>query len=459
MYKKDTIAAVATPPGVGALGIVRISGPESLEQVDRVFKNPGGKRAQDLRGYTAAYGKIIDPETGEAKEEVVILVMRQPHSYTGEDMVEIIGHGGPLPLRTVLDLLLEGGVRLADRGEFTQRAFFNGKIDLAQAEAVLDVIEAKTDKGLKQALNQLQGSVSRFISESRNDLFEILAFCEASIDFPEDEIEELSPEEIEKRLKKIEIKLKEALDTFTRGQALREGVKTTIVGRPNVGKSTLLNALLGEDRALVTSVPGTTRDSVEEMINLDGIPLRLIDTAGLRDTEDEVEKLGVARTKKLLEESDLVIAVLDSTTGFTREDEAILESLPGEKSLVVVNKIDLEEKLDFEGLKKFWDPEDIFFISAREGKGLDKVRQAIFDRIIGSEEDEGFLITNLRHERALKEARTHVQMAIESWKQGVTMDLLVVDLRGAINQLGKITGETVSQDISREIFSRFCIGK
>ncbi len=459
MNREDTIAALATPPGIGALGIIRVSGAESHQQVDRIFKNPKGKRASEMNGYTAAYGHIIDPDTGENADEVIILVMHAPHSYTGENMVEIIAHGGPVPLQAIMDLLLDRGVRLAEQGEFTRRAFFNGKMDLAQAEAVVDVIEAKTQKGLRLALDQLGGSLSRFIRESSEKLWEVLAYCEASIDFPEDELDGFTLEDVEQYLDRVEKDLEKTLETYSRGRALREGVRTTIIGRPNVGKSTLLNALLGEERALVTSVPGTTRDSVEELINLDGIPLRLIDTAGLRETEDEVEKLGVDRTRKLLERSDLILAVLDSGSGFTAEDEKMLATIPQEKSLVVVNKIDLDESIDLTGVREHFPENEILFISALEGRGLERVRQAIKERIIGSEKEEGFWVSNLRHERALKEALKSVKAAREGWKSGVTMDLAVVDIRGALHHLGQITGETINQDISREIFSRFCIGK
>lgn len=459
MNREDTIAALATPPGIGALGIIRVSGPESHEQVDRIFQNPQQKQIKEMKGYTAAYGRICEPESGSLADEVVVLVMHAPHSYTGEKMVEIIGHGGPVPLQAILELLLDGGVRLAEPGEFTRRAFFNGKMDLSQAEAVVDVIEAKTRQGLQLALDQLEGSLSGFIKASSDRLWEVLAYCEASIDFPEDELDGMSLEDVATYLKRVEGDLEDALATYSRGKALREGVRTTIIGRPNVGKSTLLNALLGEERALVTSVPGTTRDSVEEIINLDGIPLRLIDTAGLRETEDEVEKLGVDRTLKLLERSDLILAVLDSTTGFTAEDEKMLETIPPGKSLVVVNKIDLEEKIDLSRIKGHFSEDEILFISAREGRGLDNVRAAIKRQIIGTSEKEGIWVSNLRHERALKDALRSVQAAREGWEQGVTMDLVVVDIRGALHYLGQITGETISQDISREIFSRFCIGK
>ncbi len=459
MNREDTIAALATPPGIGALGIIRVSGPESHKQVDRIFQNPQQKKIKEMKGYTAAYGRICEPESGSLADEVVVLVMHAPHSYTGENMVEIIGHGGPVPLQAILELLLDGGARLAEPGEFTRRAFFNGKMDLAQAEAVVDVIEAKTRQGLQLALDQLEGSLSRLVKASSDRLWEVLAYCEASIDFPEDELDGMSLEDFETYLKRVEGDLEDALATYSRGKALREGVRTTIIGRPNVGKSTLLNALLGEERALVTSVPGTTRDSVEEIINLDGIPLRLIDTAGLRETEDEVEKLGVDRTLKLLERSDLILAVLDSTTGFTAEDEKMLETIPPGKSLVVVNKIDLEEKIDLSRIKGHFSEDEILFISAREGQGLANVRAAIKKRIIGTSEKEGIWVSNLRHERALKGALKSVQAAREGWEQGVTMDLVVVDIRGALHCLGQITGETISQDISREIFSRFCIGK
>ena len=459
MYLEDTIAALATPPGLGALGIIRVSGSESHELVDRVFRSPRERKLARMKGYTAAYGQIVNPRNGQVADQVVALIMRAPHSYTGEDMVEITGHGGPVPLQAIIELLLDQGARLAEAGEFTRRAFFNGKLDLAQAEAVADIIEAKTEKSLHLALDQLGGSLSSFIHRSRDRLWEVLAYCEASIDFPEDELDGMSEGQVEEYLLQIEKDLDSALATFSRGRALREGVRTTIAGRPNVGKSTLLNALLGEERALVTNVPGTTRDSVEEIINLEGLPLRLIDTAGLREARDQVEQLGVDRTHQLLERSDLILAVLDSGSGITDEDKKMLAGLPRDRSLVVVNKIDLEEKIDLSPVREYFPPDRILFISAREGRGLDRVRQAIREWIMGTGQEEGFWVSNLRHERALQEALKSIQNARQGWQEGLTMDLVVVDIRGALHYLGQVTGETISQDISREILSRFCIGK
>ncbi len=459
MYLEDTITALATPPGLGALGVIRVSGSDSHELVDRVFRSPRERKLTRMKGYTAAYGQIVDPRSGEIADRVVVLIMRAPHSYTGEDMVEITGHGGPVPLQAIIELLLNEGARLAEAGEFTRRAFFNGKLDLAQAEAVADIIEAKTEKSLHLAQDQLGGRLSSFIHESRDRLWEVLAYCEASIDFPEDELEGLSEEQVEDYLLQIEKDLDSALATFSRGRALREGVRTTIAGRPNVGKSTLLNALLGEERALVTDVPGTTRDSVEEIINLEGLPLRLIDTAGLREARDQVEKLGVDRTHQLLERSDLILGVLDSGSGITDADKKMLAELPRDRSLVVVNKIDLEEKIDLTPVREYFPEDRILFISAREGRGLDGVRQAIREWIMGTGQEEGFWVSNLRHERALQEALQSIRTARRGWQKGLTMDLVVVDIRGALHYLGQVTGATISQDISREIFSRFCIGK
>lgn len=460
MNLQETIAAIATPTGIGALGIVRISGPHALEIAARVFSSPHKKNIANLAGYQAAYGFIKNPETGHVVDEVVILIMRKPHSYTGEDMVEITGHGGPVPLKSILEAVLDGGARLAEPGEFTLRAFLHGRMDLAQAEAVQDVIMAKTQKSLNLALQQLEGSVSRFIRESHQKLMEVLAYVEASIDFPEDELDGFSLEEGKEVLQQVQEELSQAVAASQRGRVYREGVRVTIVGRPNVGKSTLLNALLGEDRALVTEVPGTTRDSVEEIINLKGIPLRLIDTAGLRETEDQVEILGVTRTRELLKRSDLVLVVLDVTEGITQEDEAILQTIPPERSMVVVNKIDLRKEIDTGPLLDRFSPDSIKFISALEGQGLEEVLAAIGDKVVGEgPAGEGVMITNLRHERALDGALQAVKRSLQGWQEGVPVDLLAVDIREAISSLGQITGETVGTDITREIFSRYCIGK
>ncbi len=458
MYRKDTIVAIATPPGLGALGVIRVSGDEAVEIVDLLFKSPRGRRIADLNTYTAAHGYIQDHEE-KTIDEVVVLVMKGPHSFTGEDVVEISGHGGPLPLHSILSLLLAEGARLAEPGEFTKRAFLNGRLDLSQAEAVIDVITAKTEKGLNLAVQQLQGNLSFFVNKIRVGLIGLLASIEASVDFPEEELDGLSTEDGIHILQESLDEIERALATGSRGKIFREGLRTVIIGRPNVGKSTLLNALLGEERALVTEIPGTTRDFIEEVINLNGIPLRLTDTAGLRDTQDLIERMGVEKTKKRLQASDLVIVVVDVTEGITPQDMEIISDVPPRQSIIVINKTDVKKEIDLGPLLETFAREDIILISALKGAGLEKMTAAILRKIIGpSSATEDILIANIRHEKALQGASDSVQAALAGWGI-VPVDLLAIDIRAALAHLGKITGETIETDITRQIFSRFCIGK
>ncbi|GAW93652.1 tRNA uridine-5-carboxymethylaminomethyl(34) synthesis GTPase MnmE [Calderihabitans maritimus] len=458
----DTIAAISTPLGEGGIGIVRVSGNEAINIVEKIFRSQRGVKLHEVGSHTLSLGYIVNPENGEVVDEVLISVMRKPRSYTAEDVVEINCHGGIVPLRRTLELVLRSGARLAEPGEFTKRAFLNGRIDLAQAESVIDIIRAKTDAGLDLALNQLQGKLSEKITNLRSELLEILAFVEASIDFPEEEIEELSEGELVSRCKKVKEEISKLIREADKGKVYREGLSTVIIGRPNVGKSSLLNALLKEKRAIVTDIPGTTRDIIEEIINVGGIPLRIIDTAGIRETEDVVEKMGVERSREFFAKADLVLFVLDAYTGITKEDIEIANMLRDKKAIVLINKIDLDEgRIDPAELRKLVGDKPYLKISATEEIGLEELENKILEMVFEGEVQVGekTLVTRLRHKEALQKAQAHIMDALKSIEEGMPADLYAIDLKAAWEALGEITGETVEEDILDRIFAEFCIGK
>ncbi|MDA8097798.1 MAG: tRNA uridine-5-carboxymethylaminomethyl(34) synthesis GTPase MnmE [Clostridia bacterium] len=458
----DTIAALATPLGEGGVGIVRLSGPAALEVAAGLFK---AKHAQDLRAgrnYHLVYGHIVDPETGDTVDEVLLAVMRAPHSYTREDVVEVHAHGGIVPLRRILELCIAGGARLAEAGEFTKRAFLNGRLDLAQAEAVLDVIRSKTGDGLRLAVDQLGGRLSRKIASFREDLVQMLAEIEASIDFPEEEIPESTMLEINGRLRRLAEASGELLAGAEAGRIYREGLATVIVGKPNVGKSSLLNALLRENRAIVTEIPGTTRDVIEEIVNIRGIPIRLLDTAGLRETEDIIEQIGVERSRQAVALADLVILVLDADTGIEDEDRRVVELVAGKQVLAVVNKTDLApEDLDKAQVKEFTGAEAVVRTAVTDNQGLEALESAIADLVLGGRVSRGdtLLITNGRHKAALIKARKHLLEASDTLRQELPLEMTAIDIRSALEAFGEITGSTVTEDILDRIFADFCIGK
>jgi len=455
----DTIAAISTPVGEGGIGIVRLSGPEALSILQRLFK-PGGCGAKRDGSFTPApyhlhYGHIVDPETGERVDEVLVAYMPAPHTYTREDVAEIDCHGGIVPLRRVLALCLRQGARLAHEGEFTLRAFLNGRLDLAQAEAVLDIVRAKTEASLRVAMGQLGGGLSREVREVRSKLVETLAYLEASIDFPEDEIPNHDPTaNLSTAIEHLERLLAQA----DQGIIYRQGVRTAIVGRPNVGKSSLLNALLRTSRAIVTPIPGTTRDTLEETINLHGIPLCLIDTAGIRKGRDPIEQLGVERSRRALERADLVLMMVDGSEPLAPEDEEIASLLGEKPALLVINKIDLPEVCDTSMLL----PEvRRVRISALTGEGLPLLEEAIADLIFGGQvvTSDLPLVSSPRHQEILNRALAHLCDALHAHENGMPADFVTIDLTAAINALGEITGETASDDLLEAIFSNFCIGK
>ncbi|MFN3740772.1 MAG: tRNA uridine-5-carboxymethylaminomethyl(34) synthesis GTPase MnmE [Thermodesulfovibrionales bacterium] len=463
--REDTIVAISTPPGEGGIGIVRISGPEALLIADRIFHSPKGIKPSKSPSHRIYYGFIVNPLTGEMIDEVLLSVMRAPNTYTKEDVVEINCHGGYVVLRRVLELVVNSGARLALPGEFTLRAFLNGRIDLTQAEAVLDLIRSKTEEAEKIALEHVSGSLRREIEDLSEALKDILTELEAFIDFPEEDIN-LSPVNWAGLLTDIEERLRRLSKSFYQGRILRDGIATVIAGRPNVGKSSLLNALLGMDRAIVTEIPGTTRDIIEEVINIKGIPLRLIDTAGIRDARDLVEAEGIKRTELAIERADMVLLVIDGSEALTSYDLSLVSRLKGQKkmTIVILNKKDKGIVVDKEALREF----PFIEISALKREGIDDLKELIFNHIIsrqnkggaGFESLEGVIITRTRHKALVDEALQFVKEAISCMQTGQPLEIVSFNLRSAIESLYAITGiEFSEEDILERIFSEFCIGK
>lgn len=463
---EDTIAAVSTPPGQSGIGIVRLSGPQALEIADGVFvPATPTKTAWSLRTFSTAYGRVVDGD--ETVDEVILTVMRAPRTYTTQDVVEINCHGGVVPVRRTLELLLSRGARLADPGEFTKRAFVFGRIDLAQAEAVLDVINARTTEAQRAAAAQLEGRLSEQVNDLRDALVEIMVNLEAGIDFGEDGLDLLPLPQAGERCEEIARRLEALIDGAQVGRILRDGVRTAIVGRPNVGKSSLMNALLGHERVIVTAIPGTTRDLVEDSVNIDGLPVVLVDTAGLRDTEDVVEVAGVERTRTAMEGAELVLLMLDGSEALTADDRELLRDAPSGHVVVVVNKRDLPQA--WSSLQSAWGEGGdgpikdlpVVEISAHTGQGLDDLRSAISDMIWAGRTHavEGALVTNVRHRLALETAQRAVLAARKAVEDGLTEEYVAADLREALDALGEIVGLTLSEDIIDRIFASFCIGK
>lgn len=456
----DTIAAISTPVGEGGIGIVRVSGPDAVAIVDKVIESSAGIPVSEFPSHTLHLGKVRRPDTGDIIDEVIVSLMRAPRSFTREDVVEINCHGGIVPLRSTLEAVLSQGARLAEPGEFSKRAFLNGRIDLAQAEAIIDVIRSRTGKGLSAAIDNLEGSLSVEINRIREELRGVIARIEVNIDFPgEDPDSELTAEELAEMLTGVEKKIEQLLAGAGRGKILREGVKLVIAGRPNVGKSSLLNALLREKRAIVTDIPGTTRDVIEEMLNLGGIPCRIMDTAGIRPTGDKVEKIGVERSEELLEKADVVLMVMDAAAGILEEDLIVNNKAGNKKCLVVVNKSDLVNDVDL-GLWEQAMGRECVALSAKTGQGLEALEEKV-RQIIESDTcvPEGPMVTRLRHERALKKAMGHLRDARAACSGSVPEDIIAIDVREAWTSLGEITGETASEEIVDRIFADFCIGK
>jgi tRNA modification GTPase len=454
-----TIAAIATPPGAGGIGIIRISGPDSLALLHRLFRP---QRAQELRSHQLTYGWIIDPASGRLLDEVMAVRMAAPHSYTREDVVEIQCHSSYLILQQILGLVLAEGALPAEPGEFTKRAFLNGRIDLTRAEAVIDLLQAQTSQGLQIAISQLRGTLQDRVEAVRQELLGVRALLEVAIDFPDDDLEILNPANLLPNLAdQVIAPLAELLLAADRGRIYREGISVVILGRPNVGKSSLLNSLLKEERAIVTEIPGTTRDTIEDFLNIKGMPVRIVDTAGIRENAEAVEELGIQRARRKQAAADLVLLVLDGAVGVQDDDLALIGSLAGRPTLLVVNKIDLCLDRDLSPFAALAPGLPVVGVSARTGEGLSQLEEVVFTTVTGGApaEPEHYCVPNARHRLALQGALDNTRQLATALENGLPPDLAAIEVQGALDQLGEIVGETSSEDLLDAIFSRFCLGK
>lgn len=455
----DTIAAISTALGEGAIAIVRVSGDDAIEKVDRIFK---GKDLTQVSSHTIHYGHIVDLDTNQVIEEVMVSIMRAPRTFTRENIVEINCHGGLVSVNKVLQLILAQGVRLAEPGEFTKRAFLNGRIDLSQAEAVMDLIRAKTDRAMNVAINQMEGRLSKLIGHLRQEILETLAHIEVNIDYPEyDDVEEMTHNILIEKATHVRDEIAKILETSKQGKILREGISTAIIGRPNVGKSSLLNSLVQEKKAIVTDIAGTTRDVIEEYVNVRGVPLKLIDTAGIRETEDIVERIGVERSKEMMSQADLVLIVVNYSEALTNEDEDLFRAVQGKDFIVIVNKTDLPQEIDMERVTDLAVGNRVITTSLIEEQGIDELEKAIADLFFEGTIDSADMtyVSNARHIGLLTQAGRTINDAIEAIENGVPIDMVQIDLTRAWEILGEITGDTVHESLIDQLFSQFCLGK
>ena len=455
----STIASISTAPGIGGIGIIRMSGENSFEIIGKIFQPKIQQKIEEIKGYTIKYGNIV--ENGEVIDEVLVSYFKAPKSYTTENMCEINSHGGNLIVRKILELCLKNGAELAEPGEFTKRAFLNGRIDLAQAESVIDVINAKSDKEAKSGIKQLEGFLSKEIKNIKQEILDVLVNVEVTIDYPEYDIPEVQEKEMRIMLDSVKNKLEKLKKSFDDGKILKDGIKTAIIGKPNAGKSSLLNAILKEDRAIVTDIAGTTRDTIEEFVTVNGIPLKLVDTAGIREASDEVEKIGVEKSIKQAEEADLIISIFDSSKELTEEDLEILKLIENREAIILLNKSDLNSVIteNDERLKKV--SKNILKISALNKTGIEELYEKISDmyNLNKINFDNDILITNIRHKNIISHALENVKKANEALNANMPIDIITIYIKDILEDLGEITGEVVTEDVINEIFSKFCLGK
>lgn len=457
----DTIAAISTPPGEGAIGIVRLSGEDALVIADRLYQ-AGSKKLSDVESHTINYGHIHNPKTDEVIDEVMVTVMRAPRTFTKEDVVEINCHGGVVSVNRILQTVLQNGARMAEPGEFTKRAFLNGRIDLSQAEAVMDLIRAKTDRAMDVALRQLDGDLSKLIRNIRQIILNTLAEVEVNIDYPEyDDVEEVTTKLLKEKTIEVKGHVEQLLRTAQQGKILREGLETAIIGRPNVGKSSLLNRLVREEKAIVTDIAGTTRDTIEEYVNINGVPLKLVDTAGIRDTDDVVERIGVERSRKALQEADLILLLINQSEQLTQEDKDLLNATQEMNRIILLNKSDLTAKVTPIDLMDWSKPEQVIATSMLEQIGLDQLEKQIAEMFFSGEtgEQDATYISNVRHIALLHDAVESLDEVLEGIDADMPVDLVQIDFTHAWELLGEITGDTVQDELLTQLFSQFCLGK
>ncbi len=455
----STIVSISTAPGIGGIGIVRMSGENTFKILEKIFKPKKEQKIDEIKGYTIKYGHIV--ENDEIIDEVLVSYFKAPRSYTTEDMCEINSHGGNFIMKKILEICLKNGAELAEPGEFTKRAFLNGRIDLAQAESVIDVINAKSEKEAQSGINQLEGFLSNEIKSIKQEIMDVLVNIEVTIDYPEYDVPEVQKQEISKMLDSISKKLEKLEKSFDNGKIIKDGIKTAIIGKPNAGKSSLLNAILKENRAIVTDIEGTTRDTIEEFVTINGIPLKLIDTAGIREGKDEVEKIGIEKSIKAANEADLIIAIFDSSKELSDEDMEILDLIKDKKTIILLNKIDLKPVIDENNEKLKNVTNNILKISALNKKGIEDIYNKISEMFKLNEInfDNDILITNVRHKNIISKAIEDVKKANETFNIDMPIDIIAINLKLILDDLGEITGEVVTDDVINEIFSKFCLGK
>ncbi|GIP42543.1 tRNA modification GTPase MnmE [Paenibacillus sp. J45TS6] len=455
----DTIAAISTAVGEAGIAVIRVSGPDAIKEVGKIVKSK--TPLEQAESHTVHYGHIINPQTEEKVEEVLVTVMRAPRSFTTEDVVEISSHGGVISVKRIMDLLLMLDIRVAEPGEFTKRAFLNGRIDLSQAEGVMDLIRSKSDRAFSVALKQVGGALSAKIRDLRYTLVETMAHIEVNIDYPEHDVESLTSEFIKEKSSHVMNEIDKLLKTAEQGKILREGITTAIVGRPNVGKSSLLNTLAQDNRAIVTDIPGTTRDVIEEFVTINNIPLKLLDTAGIRETMDVVEKIGVERSRTAFTEADLILMVVNAGEPLHEDELELLEQIKGRQAIVILNKMDLPTKIDRDILERYIDPELIVPMSVKAEEGIDLLEEAISKLFFSGQLESADLtyVSNVRHISLLKKAKQSLQDAYEAAEQFIPIDMIQIDVRLAWEQLGEIVGDTAHDALIDQIFSQFCLGK